>query len=95
MKSLWVKNTEGRPDSILTFTLIGFIIVIVKVLFSGLHVELEGAVYKFGEIDAATIGSILTPTLGAYVSKKFVDRKYSKKSKETHEPKGPNSPGEE
>jgi hypothetical protein len=74
---IWVKNTEGKPDAILTVSLLGFAVVILKLLLSGLSISVAGGTYAFGEIDAGQIAAMLTPTLGAYVSRRYTDRKYS------------------
>jgi hypothetical protein len=70
---LWVKNTDGRPDAVLTFAVIGFTVVIAKLLFHGLHLKLGDVIdFTVQGIDSGTIGSILLPTLGSYVANKYV-----------------------
>lgn len=73
---LWIKDTQDKPSAILTFTTIGFFIVMFKVLLSGATVSIMGKVFNFGTIDAATIAAVLTPTLGAYVARRHTDRKF-------------------
>lgn len=73
---IWIKNTDGKPDAVLTLTLWGFIVVIVKVLLAGTVLTLKSISYKMGDIDAATIAAVLTPTLGAYVGRRYTDRKF-------------------
>ena len=75
---LWIKNTEGRADAILTMALMGFIVVLVKVLLVGVELDIAGAKYVFGTIDGTVVAAILTPTLGAYVTRRYTDRKYHK-----------------
>jgi len=72
----WIKNTDDKRDAILTFALIGFIVVIFKLLVSGGSFLIGGNTYTFGEITAAEIGAILTPTLGAYVARRYTDKKF-------------------
>lgn len=75
--NIWIRNTENRPDAVLTMTLLGFLIVIVKVLLAGMSVVVNGNTYGFGTIDAAVIAAVLTPTLGSYVARRYTDRKYA------------------
>lgn len=70
---LWIKNTDGRPDAVLTFAVIGFTILVVKILFAGLHLVWGSHLDLLVQApDALTIGAVLVPTLGAYVSNKYV-----------------------
>lgn len=69
--NIWIKNTDGKPDAVLTMTMMAFLTVLFKVLLSGVSV----GVYVFGGIDAGTIAALLTPTLGAYVARKYTDSK--------------------
>jgi len=77
MRFRWVRNTDGNEDAVLTMTLIGFVVVVLKVLAAGASFTVAGHSVAIGTIDAATIGALLTPTLGAYVAKKYTDRKFS------------------
>jgi hypothetical protein len=76
--NIWIKNTKGNRDAVLTFATIGFLSVILKVLFGGSVFEICGYTLNFGPIDATTIGAILTPTLGAYVARRWNDHKIAK-----------------
>lgn len=67
---MWIKNTDGKPDAVLTMTLIGFMVVILKVLLAGAAI---GA-FNAGAIDSGVIAAILTPTLGAYVARRYTDK---------------------
>lgn len=74
---IWLNNPDGKPDAVLTFSAVAFATVIFKLLFAGLALP---ASWKIGwtvqPIDATTIGAILLPTLGAYVSNKYVNLNY-------------------
>jgi hypothetical protein len=72
----WLSNTSGKKDAILTLTVIGFLVVMVKLLLSGSTLILDGDTFKFNEIDASVIAAVLTPTLGAYVSRRYTDKKF-------------------
>jgi len=77
---IWIKNTDGRKDAVLTMALIGFLVVCLKVLLGGFSIVLVGKTISVGEIDASTVAAILTPTLGAYVSRRYTDSKFAKHS---------------
>lgn len=77
MKMLWIKNTNGRPDAVLTFALVSMVIVFFKLMFAGVEFSFDGFKWIVQTIDAATIGAILVPTLGAYVSNKYVNLQYN------------------
>ena len=74
---IWLLNPDGKQDAVLTFSAVAFATVIFKLLFVGLALP---ASWKIGwvvqPIDATTIGAILLPTLGAYVSNKYVNLNY-------------------
>lgn len=72
----WIKNSSGNRDAVLTMTFIGFIVVVIKVLFAGFSITLANSTFVVGPIDAATIGAILAPTFTAYVSRRFTDKKF-------------------
>lgn len=74
---MWIKNTEGRKDAVLTMALIGFLIVLAKVLLAGVSVDVAGAKYDFGTIDGMVVAAVLTPTLGAYVARRYTDKKFN------------------
>ena len=82
---MWIRNTDGRKDAVLTFAAMGFFVVILKVLLAGVVYPWAGKVITFGTIDAATIAAILTPTLGAYVSRRYTDKKFPDKLPEVLE----------
>lgn len=72
---IWLKNPKDKkPDTMLTFSTLAVIIVLIKILLS--DVQLFGV--NFGSIDAAMIASILTPTLSAYVARKYTDKLVNK-----------------
>lgn len=74
--NLWIRNSEGKKDAVLTMALLGFIVVLVKVLAHDASFVLDGKTVSFGTIDAGSIAAILGPTLGAYVSRRYTDKKY-------------------
>ena len=70
-KYRWFKNGDGQEDAVLTMAWVGFLVVVFRVLVSGLEIHIWKQDLKFSTIDAGTIASILTPTLGAYVAHQY------------------------
>ena len=72
-----VRNSEGKRDAVLTMTLMGFVVVLVKFIMAGVTV----AGFSAGEVDASMIAAILTPTIGAYVARRYTDKKMETEAK--------------
>ena len=49
-----------------------FVVVLIKFMMAG--VTIFG--FSAGEVDASMIAAILTPTLGAYVARRYTDKKH-------------------
>lgn len=64
----------------LTFSVVALTVVVVKVLFGGINFKFGGETYSMLPIDAATIGALLTPTLTAYVARRYTDKKFVDKN---------------
>lgn len=75
---IWLKNTDGKRDAVLTMTLLGFLSIIGKVLAAGMVIHTATREITVGGIDGATIAAILTPTLGAYVARRYTDNKFGR-----------------
>ena len=73
---IWVKNADGKPDTMLSFAVVAFGLVVIKVLLGGIPFTIGGQQFTLTTIDAATIGALLTPTLTAYVARKYTDKKF-------------------
>lgn len=74
--NFWIKNTSGKPDAMLTLSITGFAVILLKILAAGVTLQLAGRDFGFGTIDGTTIAALLTPTLGAYVGRRYTDRKH-------------------
>ena len=74
----WVKNTEGKKDAMLTFATIAFIIVSLNILLSTIQelVFAGGQTISFQILDSGTMTAYLAATFGAYVSRRWTDRKF-------------------
>jgi hypothetical protein len=72
-----IKNTAGKHDAVLTMSVASLVVILFKVLVSGLSISVHGVtVMTFGTIDSGIIASILTPTLGAYVARRYTEKKF-------------------
>jgi hypothetical protein len=72
--NLWLKHPRsGKPDAMLTLAVFSTLTVLFKFLLNGVSLTLGAKVINFGVVDAGLIAAILTPTLGAYVTRKMKD----------------------
>ena len=76
---MWMKNSEGRKDAMLTMAFMGLSVVLLKVLIGGIEFHIGEKPVMLGTADASVITAILTPTLGAYVARRYTDKRYHKK----------------
>jgi len=81
----WMKNTDGKADSMLTFAFIAFSVVTLNILLSTFgRISFRGFEIGLQAMDAATMTAYLGASFTAYVSRRWTDRKYNEtdKSKE-------------
>lgn len=72
--SIWIKHPRSRKaDTMLTFSAWAVLACLGKFITNGVELTLFGNTINFGTIDAALITAVLTPTLLAYVGRKFTD----------------------
>lgn len=70
----WMNNSQGKPDAMLTLGVVSLAVVLFKFFVS----EMSFGHVVFGQLDGMVIAAILTPTLGAYVARRYTDAKTSK-----------------
>jgi hypothetical protein len=71
---MYLKNTTGKPDAVLTMAVVAFAVIMFRVLFAGMKFNFSGNMLEFSSIDAGLVGTILTSTLGAYVARRYTDK---------------------
>ena len=71
----WMKNSKGNEDSMLTLGVISLGVVLLKFFLS----EVSIGPLVFGQLDGMVVAAILTPTLGAYVARRYTDNMTDKK----------------
>ena len=76
--NLWIKNSSGKKDAMLTFATIAFGIVSLNILLSTVQelVFAGGQTISFQILDSGTMTAYLAATFGAYVSRRWTDRKF-------------------
>lgn len=71
-----MKNSAKKPDAMLTFAFIAFVVTIIKFLLNDVSISMLETSFDFGTIDASIIAALLTPTMGSYVLRRGTDKKY-------------------
>jgi len=73
---VWVKNAEGKADTMLSFSVVAFVVIIFKVLFGGTKWVVGAQAFDVIPIDPGMVGALLVPTLSAYVARRYTDKKF-------------------
>jgi hypothetical protein len=70
----WIKNTRGKPDSMLTFSTISFFVVVFNIILATIGgFQIGDFSITFQPMDAGAMGVFLGATFTAYVSKRATD----------------------
>ena len=73
----WMKNTSGKPDSMLTFAFIAFSVVTLNILLATFGRLKFGSVeLGLQPMEAATMTAYLGATFTAYVTRRWTDKKH-------------------
>ena len=76
---MWIKNTNKRPDAMLTFAAISFFVVTLNMFLSSFESISIGTVsIMFKSLDSSVMAVYLGATFTAYVSRRWTDKKYGK-----------------
>lgn len=80
---IWIKNTSGKPDAMLTFAFLSFAVVTINVLLATFSsISFNGLDIKFVQMDAASMTAYLAATFTAYVTRRWTDAKHSTTAEE-------------
>lgn len=80
---LWIKNTAGKPDAMLTFAFYSFLVVTLNVLLATFGTITKGEVtIQFIAMDAGAMTAYLGATFTAYVTRRWTDKRFGKKHKQ-------------
>ena len=74
---MWIKNTTGKQDAMLTFAVISFAVVTANLFLSTFNsIQSDTLNITFQSLDAGVMTAYLGATFTAYVSRRWTDRKY-------------------
>ena len=73
----WIKNTSGKKDAMLTFALISFLVVTANILLSTVgSLSVADFNVTFSAMPAAEMTAYLAATFGAYVTRRWTDKRF-------------------
>lgn len=82
----WLKNSNGTPDSMLSFAFGGFIVTCLAVIISFLgKISIGDFSFEFSELDASHVALVtmfLGATLTAYINRRNTKDKHAAKIEE-------------
>jgi hypothetical protein len=80
----WMKNTSGKPDSMLTFAFIAFSVVTLNILLATFgRISFNGFEIGLQAMDASTMTAYLGATFTAYVTRRWTSSKYDPDEKKS------------
>jgi len=83
---MWIKNTNGKKDAMLTFALFSFTVVTLNVFLSTFGTITYGDIsVQFETLDSAVMAVYLGATFTAYVSRRLTDKHYDSGSSDNSE----------
>lgn len=75
--SIWVKNSDGKQDAMLTFATISFFIVTLSIILSSIsEINIGNFKITFIPLDSGLASIYLGATFTAYVTRKWTDKKF-------------------
>ena len=84
---MWIKNTSGKKDAMLTFATFSFIVITLNVLLSTFgSVTFGETAITFQSLDSTVMAVYLGATFSAYVSRRWTDKKYTSEDSPVSEP---------
>ena len=74
---MWIKNTDGKKDAMLTFAFLAFSVVTLNILLATFgRISYKEFQITFDSMDAASMTAYLAATFTAYVTRRFTDKKF-------------------
>lgn len=68
---MFITDSSGNKSLTATIATVGFAVVMLKLLLSGVEFTIGSGTYNLGSISAAEIAAVLTPTLGSYTARRW------------------------
>ena len=86
LRPRWLKNTNGKPDAMLTFAFFSFVFVSLNVILSTFtSLSFGGFSVSFQSLDSSVMAVYLGSTFTAYVSRRWTDSKFEVPSLNAYE----------
>ena len=83
----WIKNSNGKPDAMLTFASISFLVVTFNVFLATFNGTMLGSyTLNIQQMDSGIMAVFLGATFSAYVSRKATDVAAKTFGKNTEQP---------
>ncbi len=73
---MYLKDSNGKKSLTATLSIVAFVVVMLKVLFSGAAISLMGFDYTFGSIGSDEILAMLSPILGTYAFRRYTSARF-------------------
>ncbi len=74
---MWIKNTSGKKDAMLTFAFLAFTVVTLNILLATFgKISWNGFEISFQSMEAAAMTAYLAATFTAYVTRRWTDKKF-------------------
>lgn len=74
---MWIKNTQGNPDAMLTFALFSWLIITINLLLSTVaNISFGDVQIQFEALDSSIMAVYLGATFTAYVTRRHTDKMY-------------------
>jgi len=75
----WIRNSDGKPDAMLTMAIMAYAVVLVKVLVGGMVL----GSFNFGAIDPSIALALLGPATTGYVIRRYTTARYGRDTEPT------------
>lgn len=74
---MWIKNTTGKRDAMLTFAVISFAVVTANLMLATFEsISFGDTNISFQILESSTMTAYLGATFTAYVTRRWTDKKY-------------------
>lgn len=78
----WIKNSDGKPDAMLTLTMVSFIVVMVKIMFGGTSINIGSFIMSIDAISPELAATLLGTNTAGYVFRRHTDKKFEAKKED-------------
>ena len=83
---MWIKNTSGKKDAMLTFAFVSFAMVTLNLFLSTFgEIVIGENKISFAALDTGALTAYLGATFTAYVTRRWTDKRYKEGDSENSE----------